>query len=129
MISTATFDNVTVNGFTYSNPPPAVVLTAPATNSTYTAAASVTISADADALYDTISQVNFYVNSTFAGSVSNLPYAVTATGLGNGSYSLTAVAVSSSGLMSTSAPVNITVNAGSGQPYGLTSRGTSFRHF
>ena len=111
--------------YPYTNPPPAVVLTAPATNSTYTAAASVTISADADALYDTISQVNFYMNSTFVGSVSNLPYAVTATGLTNGNYSLTAVAVGSSGLMSTSAPVNITVTAGSGQPYGLTSRSNS----
>ena len=124
LLNTATFDNVTVNGFTYSNPPPAVVLTAPVTNSTYTAAASVTISADADALYDAISQVNFYVNSAFVGSVSNLPYAVTATGVTNGIYSLTAVAVSSSGLVSTSAPIAITVNAGSGQPYGLTSRGT-----
>jgi regulation of enolase protein 1 (concanavalin A-like superfamily) len=125
LISTATFDNVTVNGFIYSNPPPAVVLTAPATNSTYTAAASVTISADADALYDTISQVNFYANSTFVGSADNLPYAVTATGLTNGNYSLTAVAVSSSGLVSTSAPVAITVTAGSGQPYGLTGRSNS----
>ena len=34
MLSTATFDNVTVNGFTYTNPPPVVVLTAPATNAT-----------------------------------------------------------------------------------------------
>jgi len=125
LVSTATFDNVTVNGFTYTDPPPVVVLTAPGTNAVYTAAASVTISADADALYDTISQVNFYVNSTLVGSVSNPPYAVTATGLGAGQYSLTAAAVSSSGLMSTSAPVNLTVNAGSGQPYGLTNRGTA----
>ncbi len=124
LISTATFDNVTVNGFTYSNPPPAVALITPPPNSVYTAAASVTISADADALYDTISQVNFYANAAFLGSVSNLPYAVTATGLGAGGYALTAVAVSSSGLMSTSAPVNITVAAGSGQPYGLTSNRT-----
>ena len=124
VLSTAPIDNVTVNGFTYSNPPPVVMLTAPVTNSTYTAAASVTISADSDALYDAISQVNFYVNSTFVGSASTLPYTVTATGLGTGPYSLTAAAVSSSGLMSTSAPVNITVNAGSGQPYGLASNGT-----
>ena len=124
-LSTATFDNVTVNGFTYSNPPPVVVLTAPVTNSAYTAAASVTVTADAAALYDTISQVDFYANSTLVGSANNLPYSVTATGLPAGGYSLTAVATSSSGLMSTSAPVSIIVNSGSGQPYGLTSRGVS----
>ena len=86
LISTATFDNVTVNGFTYSNPPPSVALITPPLNSVYTAAASVTISANADALYDTISQVNFYANSTFVGSVSNLPYAVTATGSRQGLF-------------------------------------------
>ncbi|HWC60841.1 MAG TPA: chitobiase/beta-hexosaminidase C-terminal domain-containing protein, partial [Verrucomicrobiae bacterium] len=84
-----------------------------------------TITADADALYDAISQVNFYANNVFVGSATNLPYAVTATGLSAGSYSLTAVAISSSALVSTSAPVQITVNVGSGQPYGLTSRGTT----
>ena len=123
-LAAATFDNVTVNGITYTNPPPAVVVTGPPTNSTYIAAASVTVSADADALYDTIAHVAFYMNATFLGSVSNAPYSVTATGLGANSYALTAVAVSSSGLMTTSAPVNITVSAGSGQPYGLTTHGT-----
>jgi hypothetical protein len=124
-LSTATFDNVTVNGFSYNNPPPAVVLTGPVTNSAYTAAASVTMTADAAALYDSITEVDFYVNSTLVGSATNIPYSVTATGLAAGGYSLTAVAISSGGLMSTSAPVNIVVNSGSGQPYGLTSRGTS----
>lgn len=110
--------------YPFTNPPPAVVLLSPATNSSYTASASVTISAEADTPYNSISAVNFYVNSAFLGSATNLPYAITATGLAAGSYALTAVAVDSSGLSSTSAPVNITAVSGSGQPYGLTSNGT-----
>ncbi len=110
--------------YPYTNPPPTVLMTSPTNSSTYTASASVTVSADADAPYNPISRVAFYANSTFLGSVSNLPYTLTATGLGAGAYALTAVATDGSGLSSTSAPVNITVSAGTGQPYGLTNIGT-----
>ena len=108
--------------YPFTNPPPAVVLTAPAGSATnFTAAASVSLSAEADANYNPISLVSFYANGNFLGSATNLPYALTATGLAAGNYSLTAVAVDGSGLSSTSAPVNITVAAGSGLAYGLTS--------
>ena len=105
-----------------TNPPPTVVLVSPASPGTnYTAAASVTLSANADAPYNPVSVVNFYANTTFLGSVTNVPYTITTTGLAAGSYALTAVAVDGSGLSSTSVPVSITVNTGSGMLYGLTS--------
>ncbi len=112
--------------YPFTTTPPSVVLTGPTGSATnFTAAASVTISANADLLYNSVNHVSFYSNpNVFLGSVSNAPYALTATGLAAGNYALTAVAVDGSGLSSTSAPVNISVNPGSGQPYGLSSNGT-----
>jgi len=107
--------------YPYTNPPPAVVWLSPANNASSTASASVTLSADADAPYNPISVVNFYTNSVLLGGVTNPPYTLTATGLGAGGYALTAVAVDGSGLSSTTAPVNLTVAAGTGLAYGLTS--------
>ena len=108
--------------YPYTNPPPAIVLTAPAGNATnFTAAASVTVSAEADSAYNPIGFVSFYANGAFLGSVTNPPYTLTETGVAAGNYSLTALAVDGSGISSTSAPVNITVAAGSGMPYGLTT--------
>ncbi len=110
--------------YPYTNPPPSVVLTAPTNASTYTAAASVSFSAEADAPYNPLSYVNFYTNGDLLGTVSTAPYALTVTGLAAGSYVVTATATDGSGLSSTSAPVSITVGAGSGLPYGLSTHGT-----
>src|SRR6185369_1744844 len=56
------------------------------------------------------------------GGVSNAPYTLTTTSLAQGSYSLTAVAEDTTGLAGISAPVAITVSAGTGVSYGLASR-------
>ena len=104
-----------------TNPPPAVALTAPTNGATYTASASVTLTAAAAAQYNRLSQVQFYQGNNLLGGVSNPPYSLTVTGLAPGGYTLTAVAVDGSGLTNASAPVTITVNPGSGQPYGLSN--------
>ena len=114
--------------YPHTNPPPTIVMATPADGSTYTAMASVTIGANADAPYNPVSKVDFYASGNLLGTLSNSIYAplyaVTATGLTAGGYVLTAVATDGSGLSSTSAPVNIIVTNGSGLPYGLTSNGT-----
>ncbi len=105
-----------------TNPAPTVVLTAPAAGSSSTAAASVSLVANADAPFNPIASVSFYGNGAYLGAVSNLPYALTATGLAAGAWSFTAVATDGSGLSATSAPVNVMVNAGTGVAYGLSNR-------
>ncbi len=107
--------------YPYTNPPPAVVLLSPTNAAAYTASASVTLGADADAPFNPLSQVSFYANGTLLGTAASPPYTLTATGLAAGNYALTAVAVDGSGLGATSAPVNITVLPATGQPYGLTT--------
>jgi len=106
-----------------TNPPPAINWLGPANGSNFTAAASVTMSANASAQYNAVGAVVFYANGAAIGTVTNPPYTLTATGLVAGVYQLSAVASDTSGLSSTSAPVTITVTNGSGLPYGLTVQG------
>jgi uncharacterized repeat protein (TIGR03806 family) len=107
--------------YPYTNPAPTVVLTNPTGGSTFTAAATVSLTAVADAPYNPLSYVSFYTNGSLLGSVSNVPYALTVTGLAAGNYTLTATATDGSGLTGTSAPVSFAVTAASGLPYGLTN--------
>lgn len=108
--------------YPFTNPPPSVLLTEPVDGTSYTADASVTVTADAAAPYNPISAVNFYLDGNLAGSVSNVPYTLTLTGVPAGSHFLQASAIDGSGLTNISAPVNITVSNNGGQPYGLTNR-------
>ncbi len=71
--------------YPYTNPPPTIILSSPADGSTYTAAASVSIAANADAPYNPISKVDFYVNGSLFNTLNDSPdaplYALTMTGL------------------------------------------------
>ncbi|MBG8554197.1 Ig-like domain-containing protein [Hymenobacter guriensis] len=92
-----------------TNTPPTVGLTAPANGATFTAPASVTITATAT---DNVSvaKVEFFNGSTKLGEDLTAPYSYTWGSVAAGTYTLTAKATDNAGLTATSAAVSITVN-------------------
>jgi hypothetical protein len=111
--ATAVFDNVTVTsaGSTPSNVPPTASLTSPANGATFTAPATVSLTAAASDADGTIAKVDFFAGTTLIGTVSAAPFAVSWSGVPAGTYSLTAVATDNAGASTTSAAVSISVNS------------------
>jgi uncharacterized repeat protein (TIGR03806 family) len=113
--------------YPYTNPPPTVSLVRPANGAAYTGSASITVGSDAEAQYNPIGKVDFYSDGKLLGTLSNSiyapVYAMTVTDLKTGNHNFIAVATDGSGLSSTSAPITVTVTAGSGLPYGMTTNG------
>lgn len=97
-----------------ANVPPTVSLTAPAANSSYTAPASITISATAADSDGTIAKVAFYNGSTLLSTATAAPYTYTWSNVAAGSYTITAVATDNGGASTTSSAVTVTVNGTSG---------------
>src|SRR4029434_2940341 len=77
---------------TPSNQPPVVTLTAPVAGATFTAPASITVSADAIDVDGTIAQVDFYANGTLIRTDTSSPYSISWTNVAAANYALTAVA-------------------------------------
>jgi regulation of enolase protein 1 (concanavalin A-like superfamily) len=110
-IATAMFTNVTVSVPASSNNPPTVSITAPASGASYTAPASMTISATAADTDGSVARVDFYRGSTLIESDTTSPYSVAWSNVAAGTYSLTAVATDDKGDTTTSMPVSVTVNS------------------
>ena len=108
--TTAKFSNVKLTVPSTTNKPPTVSLTAPAGGATYTAPASVALTASAADSDGTISKVEFYSGTTLLGSDTTAPYNFTWSSVAAGTYSLTAVAYDNAGARVTSAAVSIKVN-------------------
>ena len=109
--ATATMTNVTVRApSTSSNQPPSVSLTSPATGSTFTAPATVSIAATAADSDGSIARVQFYQGSTLIGTDTTSPFTATWSNAPAGSHQLRAVATDNEGATATSATVAITVN-------------------
>jgi len=126
--ATAVFDNVTVR-IPPGNQPPTVSMTAPANGTSFTAPATIAVSATASDTDGTIATVEFYAGATLIGSDTTSPYSVTWSNVAAGSYTLTARARDNSGSTTTSAARSITVIAGNQVPnVSLTApaNGTTF---
>ena len=93
-----------------TNSPPNVSITSPSNGADFNAPATVTINATAYDSDGTISKVDFYQGSTLLGTDTNTPYSFTWNNVADGNYVLTAKATDDEGAVTTSAPVNITVN-------------------
>jgi hypothetical protein len=92
-----------------ANTPPTVAITSPAEGAAFIAPASITVDAAAADDDGTIARVDFYANDAPIGSATASPYRVTWSGVGTGSYTLTAVARDNQGATTTSADVHISV--------------------
>ncbi len=91
--------------------PPTVSLTGPANGATFFAQSDIELDASAADANGTVRKVEFFHDGVKLGEDTTSPYEFTWIGVAQGNYVLTAKATDSEGLVATSAPVNITVNA------------------
>jgi hypothetical protein len=93
------------------NQPPAVTLTQPPDGATFTAPATVSLAATASDADGTVAKVEFFNGTTKLGEDTTAPYTFSWSGVGAGTYSLTARATDDLGATATSPASTITVNA------------------
>ena len=105
--------SVTVNSPT--NQPPTVRLDSPAAGSTFTAPASLTITATASDS-DGIARVEFYAGSQRIGSDTTFPYQAAWSTATAGNYSFKAVAYDNRGGVQESSAVAVIITAGAPPP-------------
>jgi predicted phage tail protein len=97
-----------------------VSITSPANNATFTAPASIIITASASDPENQLGRVEFYNGSTLLGTAAASPYSFTWSSVAAGTYSLTARAYDAAGLSATSAAVSVTVSSTSTGPTGVS---------
>ncbi len=95
---------------TVANVPPAAALTGPVNGATFTAPASIALSATATDSDGTVTQVEFLNGTTVIGTDTSSPYSFIWNNVSPGSYTLSARATDNSGATTTSTAVSITVN-------------------
>jgi cellulose 1,4-beta-cellobiosidase len=104
-----TLNGVACNGGG-GNGTPAVAITSPASGASFTAPATIPITATASESGGTISKVEFFNGAILLGTATTSPYTFNWTAVPAGTYSLTAEAFDASNVTATSSAVAITVN-------------------
>jgi hypothetical protein len=89
---------------------PEATITSPANNVNFLPGTNIVITASASESGGTITNVEFFANTTDLGGVTTAPYGLTWSNVPAGNYALTVVAADASGLTATSSVVNITVS-------------------
>jgi hypothetical protein len=95
-----------------ANVNPTISITSPADNTTFTTPENITLTSTANDADGSISKVEFYDGTTLLGSVSSSPFTYTWANAAAGPHSITAKATDNTGAITTSSPINITVNIG-----------------
>ncbi len=98
------------------NQPPIVSLTSPSGGATFTAPATIAISASASDPDGTVNMVEFFQGTTRLATDTSAPYGTTWTNVAAGTYTLRARATDNGALSADSAPVTITVQAAPSGP-------------
>ena len=106
-VSTSAAVAVTVK----ANIAPTVSITAPANNDAFYGPGSLTLTASAADADGTVASVAFYNGAALIGTASTAPYTVTWPNVAVANYSVTAKATDDKGLITTSAPVAVDMQA------------------
>ncbi len=97
---------------TVTNTAPGVTLTSPANGATFAAPATISLAATATDVDGTVARVDFYNGTALLFSDTAAPFAYSWTGVGAGTYTLSARAVDNLGAVTASSAATVTVTAG-----------------
>jgi chitodextrinase len=106
----AIHEEVLANGGGGGNQAPSVNITSPAANASFTAPATVSITAAASDADGSIAKVEFFNGATKLGEDNSSPYSYSWANVGAGNYNLIARATDNAGAVTSSATVAIVVN-------------------
>jgi len=102
---------ITITPYGTTTAAPTVAVTSPSNGATYTAPASISLTANVTANGHTITKVQYWNGRTFIGEAATAPYSFTWNNVGAGNYNLSASAIYDAGTAASSAPVTVAVTA------------------